>query len=123
VRGLSSAIALAPEGRFARIGEAAARCRDALAEVTEVVTPADQAGLVTFRVNGEPDEVVARLFERDVVVRRLPEVPWARASCGWWTSDDDVERLAPGPRRPGYAPGGQPRSAAVGRVAADTVRL
>jgi L-cysteine/cystine lyase len=96
LRGLATAIELAPEWRFARIGEAAAHCRDGLAEVAQVVTPSDQAGLVTFEVREDPDEVVARLFERDVVVRRLPGVPWVRASCGWWTSDEDVEQLVAG---------------------------
>ena len=96
LRALTTAIELAPEWRFARIGEAAARCREALAEVAEVVTPPEQAGLVTFRVSEDPDEVVARLLEQDVVVRRLPGVPWVRASCGWWTSDEDVARLAAG---------------------------
>jgi L-cysteine/cystine lyase len=93
MRGLATAIELAPEWRFERIAAAAARCRDALAAVTEVVTPPGQAGLVTFRASGDADEVVASLDERDVVVRRLPGRPWVRASCGWWTSDEDVERL------------------------------
>jgi L-cysteine/cystine lyase len=96
LRGLAAAIELAPEWRFARIGEAAAHCRDALGEVARVVTPPEQAGLVTFEVRDDPDEVVARLFERGVVVRRLPGVRWVRASCGWWTNDDDVDRLVAG---------------------------
>jgi L-cysteine/cystine lyase len=94
--GLATAIELVPEWRFARIGESTAHCREALAEVVPVLTPPEQAGLVTFEVSGDPDEVVARLFERDVVVRRLPGVPWVRASCGWWTTDDDVQRLVAG---------------------------
>jgi L-cysteine/cystine lyase len=96
LRGLATAIGLAPEWRFARIGEAAAHCRDSLADVVRVVTPSEQAGLVTFEVRDDPDDVVARLFDRGVVVRRLPGVPWVRASCGWWTSGDDIERLVAG---------------------------
>jgi selenocysteine lyase/cysteine desulfurase len=29
-------------------------------------------------------------------VRDLPGTGWLRASCGWWTSDDDIERLVAG---------------------------
>jgi L-cysteine/cystine lyase len=94
LRGLAAALEVAPDWRFQRIREAAARCREVLGGRMEVVTPPDQAGLVTFRPDGDPESVVARLFEQEVVVRALPGTPWVRASCGWWTSDDDVERLA-----------------------------
>jgi L-cysteine/cystine lyase len=93
LRGLATAIELAPEWRFERIRETAARCRDVLAERVHVVTPADQAGLVTFRPDGDPEHVAASLLEEGVVVRSLPATPWIRASCGWWTNDEDVERL------------------------------
>jgi L-cysteine/cystine lyase len=91
--GLATAMTLAPEWRFERIRETAAHCRNALVERVQVVTPADQAGLVTFRPEGDPEELTARLFEQKVVVRNLPGTPWVRASCGWWTSGEDVERL------------------------------
>jgi L-cysteine/cystine lyase len=93
LEGLATAIGLAPEWRFERIRETAAHCREALAARVEVVTPPGQAGLVTFRAEGDPEAVAARLLERGVVVRHLPGTPWVRASCGWWTSEDDVERL------------------------------
>ena len=57
------------------------------------MTAANQAGLVTFRVGGDPAALVARLLERGVVIRNLPGTDWARASCGWWTNDEDVWRL------------------------------
>ena len=50
---------------------------------------AGQAGLVTFRPDGDPEEHGARLFEQGVVVRDIPGTPWVRASCGWWTSDEE----------------------------------
>jgi selenocysteine lyase/cysteine desulfurase len=28
-----------------------------------------------------------------VVIRDLPLTGWCRVSCGWWTSDGDLERL------------------------------
>jgi L-cysteine/cystine lyase len=93
LKGLATAIELAPEWRFERIREIAALCRDDLAGRVHVVTPPDQAGLVTFRPEGDAEELAARLFEQNVVVRSLPGTPWVRASCGWWTSREDVERL------------------------------
>ncbi len=93
LKGLATAIGLAPEWRFARMRETAAYCRDALAGRVQVVTPPDQAGLVTFLPEGNPEKVAARLFGEGVVVRNVPRTPWVRASCGWWTSDEDVERL------------------------------
>jgi hypothetical protein len=28
-----------------------------------------------------------------VIVRDLPGTGWLRASCGWWTNGDDIDRL------------------------------
>ena len=94
LKGLATAVALAPDWRFERIAEIAARCRDVLAERVDVVTPPGQAGLVTFQPAGDAEETAARLLEQGIVVRNLPRTPWVRASCGWWTNEDDVERLA-----------------------------
>jgi L-cysteine/cystine lyase len=91
--GLAAALDLAPDWRFERAAEAAARCRALLAERVEVVTAPAQGTLVTFRAEGDPAELVTRLFERGVVVRAIPGTGWVRVSCGWWTSDDDLERL------------------------------
>jgi L-cysteine/cystine lyase len=94
LKGLVTALDLAPEWRFERIREAAASCRELLAGRVEVVTPPGQAGLVTFRPEADSEELVARLLDGGVLVRNLPGTPWVRASCGWWTSDEDLERLA-----------------------------
>jgi L-cysteine/cystine lyase len=91
---LALALDLAPDWRYDRIREAAARCREALAEHVAVVTPPGQAGLVTFRPGGDPEEAAFKLFEQGIVLRNIPGTPWLRASCGWWTSDDDIARLA-----------------------------
>ena len=91
--GLDAALELAPEWRFERAAEAAARCRELLAERFEVVTAPGQATLVSFRVEADAAEVARRLWERGVVVRDVPGAGWIRVSCGWWTSDDDLERL------------------------------
>jgi L-cysteine/cystine lyase len=93
LKGLTTAIELAPEWRFERLRETAAHCVDALAGRVQVITPQNQAGLVTFRPESDPEEVAARLFGQNILVRSVPGTPWVRASCGWWTSDEDVERL------------------------------
>ena len=93
--GLRGALAFAAEvgeERFARARTMAERCRELLAQRVEVVTEPGQATLVTFRAD-EPEALVARLAEADVVVRDLPGTGWVRASCGWWTSEEDLERL------------------------------
>ncbi|HEX2045557.1 MAG TPA: aminotransferase class V-fold PLP-dependent enzyme [Gaiellaceae bacterium] len=78
--------------RFDRARLTAARCRELLAARAEVVTEPDQATLVSFRWP-EPEALVARLAAEDVVVRDLPGTGLVRASCGWWTSEEDLERL------------------------------
>ena len=90
---LAAAIDAAPEWRFERTLEMAARCRALLEERYDVVTPPSQAGLVSFRPAGDPAEVVRRLHDRGVVVRELPNTGLVRVSCGYWTSDGDLERL------------------------------
>jgi selenocysteine lyase/cysteine desulfurase len=60
----------------------------------DVVAPEQRATLVSWRV--PPDDsagVVARLADAGVIVRDLPGRGLVRASVGWWTSDDDVDRL------------------------------
>jgi len=94
--GLSAALDVAPDWRFERTAEIAARCREALAERFEVVTKPDQAGLVTFRPAGDAEEIVARLREQGVIVREIPGRGLIRVSCGYWTSEGDVDRLLAG---------------------------
>lgn len=93
--GLRAALAFAAEvgeERFARARAVAEHCRELLAERVKVVTEPEQATLVTFEAD-EPEALVARLADADVIVRDLPGTGWVRASCGWWTSDEDLERL------------------------------
>ena len=91
--GLLAAIEAAPEWRYERGRDVAARCRAQLEERFEVVTEPDQATLVSFRPNGDATEVAARLLDAGVIVRDLPGTGWVRVSCGYWSSDDDLERL------------------------------
>ena len=94
--GLLEALAFAEEfgeERFAQARRAADRCRQFLAERHEVVTEHGQGTLVTWKAEGDSAEVVERLARARVVVRDLPGYGWLRASCGFWTSDEDLERL------------------------------
>jgi L-cysteine/cystine lyase len=90
--GLLAAFDLHPEWRFERAEEASARCRELLAERAEVVTEPGHANLVSFR-DDDPEATVARLAEGGVIVRDLPGTGLVRVSCGWWTSDEDLDRL------------------------------
>jgi L-cysteine/cystine lyase len=94
--GLSAALDVAPDWRFARAAEMAARCRTMLEERVEVITKPRQAGLVTFRPESDPTELVESLREEGVIVRELPGRDLIRVSCGYWTSDEDLERLLGG---------------------------
>jgi L-cysteine/cystine lyase len=96
LRGLLAALRGHPEDRYARAAANAARCRELLEPHVEVVTPPGHSTLVSFRPNGDPAELVESLFERGVVVRELPGRNLVRASCGWWTNEDDLQRLADG---------------------------
>jgi L-cysteine/cystine lyase len=96
VAGLESAIAEPPPWRFERAAAMAARCRELLgAAGIDVVTEPDQATLVSFRPPGDAEakELVASAAERDVLVREIPGTGWVRASCGYWTSEEDLDRL------------------------------
>ncbi len=94
--GLEASLAIHPDWRYEIAAARAARCRELLAPLVEIVTPPDHSTLVSFRPPGDPTELVKALAERDVIVRELPGFDLVRASCGWWTSEDDLRRLADG---------------------------
>ncbi len=96
VAGFLAALAEQPEWRFERAAATAERCRELLREAgADVVVPDERATLVSWRVPAEESAaVVARLAEAGVIVRELPGRGLVRASVGWWTSDDDLQRLA-----------------------------
>lgn len=92
--GLVAAVESAPEGQFEAAAKAAARCRELLlAAGVEVVTEPGHATIVSLHPDGDPAEVAAAAYEQGVVVRDVPRTPWIRVSCGYWTNEDDLERL------------------------------
>jgi L-cysteine/cystine lyase len=94
--GLEAALRVHPEWRYEGAAAAAARCHEVLAPLVDVVSPPDDSTLVSFRPPADPTELVTALDEQGVIVRELPGRNLVRASCGWWTSDDDLRRLADG---------------------------
>ena len=93
VAGLRAALEDIPGWGFERAAQLVAYCRQALlAAGIEVRTEAGQGTLVSFRVSGDPAEVVKQAEARGVVIRNLPD-GWLRASVGWWNDETDVDRL------------------------------
>jgi len=91
--GLLTAIEERPAWALSRAAEMTGRCRDVLlAAGLEVHTPPGQATLLAFSGHDGPNAALARCLERDVIIRPLP-TGWLRASCGWWTTDEDLVRL------------------------------
>ena len=94
--GLEAALAVHPEWRYTAAAEAAAHCRELLAPLVDVVSPPGHSTLVSFHPSGDPAALVAALQERGVIVREVPGRNLVRASCGWWTSEEDLHRLGAG---------------------------
>ena len=91
--GLEAALATAPEWRFERAAEMAALCRGALRERFEIVADGEKSTLVSFVPADDAATEAARLYDAGVIVRDLPGTGWLRASCGWWTSGEDIDRV------------------------------
>lgn len=91
--GLVAAVATRPSWSYDHARAAAQRLRHRLAPHVDAV-PGD-ATLVSFR-HEDPPALVAALAGSGVVVRDVPGTGLVRASCGWWTSDDDLDRLVAG---------------------------
>jgi len=97
VQAMLAALALRPEWWTERSAAAAETCRRLLAPLVDLVRPETASTIVSFRVEpGEAPGIVERLREALVDVREIPGRGLVRVSCGWWTSDEDLERLAAG---------------------------
>jgi L-cysteine/cystine lyase len=94
--GLEAALVGVPEWRFDRAAGMTTLCRKALGERFELVGESTESTLVSFVPDGDAVAISARLYDAGVIVRDLPGTGWLRASCGWWTNEDDIERLVAG---------------------------
>jgi L-cysteine/cystine lyase len=90
--GLEVALRNAPRWRFERAAEMTEKCRVLLREHFQLIGDGT-ATLVPFVPPGEPAADVARLYDAGVIVRDLPGTGWVRASVGWWTNEEDIDRL------------------------------
>jgi L-cysteine/cystine lyase len=91
--GLEAALSGLPDWRFEHAAAAAGRCRDRLLDAGfDVITEPGHSTLVSFRAD-DPQTLVTRCYEQGVVLRDMPGTGLLRASCGYWTSDDDIDRL------------------------------
>ena len=95
--GLLESLAFAEEAgtdRFAHAAAMAEHLRHMLEGAGhEVVTEPGQSTLVTWKTDEDSKQVVERLADAGVIVRDMPGLGWLRASCGFWTNHDDLERL------------------------------
>jgi L-cysteine/cystine lyase len=91
---LLAALAELPEWRFERSRQTAERCRELLLELgCDVVTEPGHSNLVSWRWDGDTHATALALGEDGVLIRDLPGTGLLRASCGYWTSEEDLTRL------------------------------
>ena len=88
--GLLAAIAGRPDWAYDQAAAQATRCRELLAPLAEVVS--GDTTLVAFR-HEDPPALVEQLAATGVIVREIPKTGLVRVSCGWWTNEDDLQRL------------------------------
>ena len=94
IAGLEAAIGVAPDWRFERSREITEHCRERLLEAGhEVVTEPEHSNLVSWRWQSNTMEIAKKLGEEGVIIRDLPGTGLLRASCGYWTNEDDIDRL------------------------------
>jgi L-cysteine/cystine lyase len=84
--------------RIATLGAEFRRRLTSIDRVT-VATPGEpMAGLVNFMIAGlSPQDVTSRLYERGYIIRYVEYAPCtvsARASIGWWNTEEEVAGLA-----------------------------
>jgi L-cysteine/cystine lyase len=91
--GLEAALGTVPHWAAHHATETSARAWTLLANRFELATAPGQANLVSFVAPDDPEKIARRLYEHGIVVRSMPGTPWLRISCGWWTSDEDLQRL------------------------------
>ena len=94
IAGLEAAVSDLPGWRFEQARTITDRCRARLLEAGhDVVTEPGHGTLVSWRWEGDAAEAAKQVAADGVIIRDLPRTGLLRASCGYWTSDEDIERL------------------------------
>lgn len=93
-----------PGGRATWTATAAAKvaaARDRLERVDGLEVAPSDSGLLalTGSMVIDPEQLVADLAERGVLVRSIPDTSYIRASIGAWTAPEDIDALIAGLRR------------------------
>jgi L-cysteine/cystine lyase len=81
---------------YEQTAEITQRCRSMLGALPGVTihTPVPHAGLTAFSVEGlDPLTTVTQLAEHGIIIRSVPIYNWLRVSTGFFTTDEDLERL------------------------------
>ncbi len=84
---------------YERIQALTAHCRETLSATpgVTVYTPAAQAGLTSFNIDGvDPVQASARLGEMGVLIRSVSNPDLLRASTSFYNDESDVEKLRRG---------------------------
>jgi L-cysteine/cystine lyase len=80
---------------YERARSLAARLASLLTERGREPAARGDTTLVSFTSRDPPAEL-ARLAERGVILRNIPQTDWLRASVGAWNNEEDLERLLDG---------------------------
>jgi L-cysteine/cystine lyase len=91
--GLEVALQTAPPSCYEAARALTERCRQLLSDRFDIVTAPDQGTLVTFVPEGKAADAAVRLYAAGVVVRDIPDTGWVRVSCGYWNTEEHVQRL------------------------------
>jgi L-cysteine/cystine lyase len=91
--GLEAALNLHPEWANARSSDVAVTARNLAQRRFRVIQAGIPGPMFSIAVSGDTRHRVAHLEEVGVIVRSIPGTPWLRVSCGYWTNEDDIERL------------------------------
>ena len=91
--GLEAALRTAPPSRYDDARALTERCRELLAERVEVSRSRTRARSSPSRPTAMPQTRSLASTSAGVVVRDIPDTGWVRVSCGYWNTEEHLQRL------------------------------
>jgi L-cysteine/cystine lyase len=93
--GMTTSVRSRPHWCFSGPASTVEYAREAILEAgLELRTTAGQSALVVFGCSeDDPMVSVHKAYAAGVVIRDVPGTPWLRASIGYWTTSQDIDRL------------------------------